>query len=155
MKINWKVLIISLIVVYLVAFIGSLLTGNVKSDWYIAIKPNITPPGFVFPIVWNILFFLIALSFYFSYTKTKKIIEKADVIAVFAANFIFNIAWSFLFFYIKNPAASFIEIIVLWVSILLMIFVTRKYSKLASYLLLPYLLWVTFASYLNYLIVFS
>jgi len=146
-----KVLIISLIVVFIVAFLGSLLTGNVKSDWYQAIKPNITPPSFVFPIAWSILFFLIALSLCFSYINAKTKIDKGNIGAVFAANFLVNIAWSLLFFYLKNPAAAFVDIIILWVSILLMIFVTRKTSKLASWLLVPYLLWVSFAVILNFL----
>ena len=58
-KVKWKVLIISLIIVYAVAFIGSIFTSaNTNSDWYQSIKPALTPPNFVFPIVWNILFFL-------------------------------------------------------------------------------------------------
>jgi tryptophan-rich sensory protein len=150
---NWRVLIVSLVVVYLVALFGSLLTGNVKSEWYREIKPAITPQNFVFPIVWNILFFLIALSLFFSYIKARKRIEKGNIIAVFAANFLINIAWSLLFFYLKNPKAAFIDIVVLWFSILLMIFVTKKTSKLASWLLLPYLLWVSFAAILNFLII--
>ena len=73
-KINWKVLIISLISVYAVAFIGSIFTTSaVKSAWYQSIKPAITPPNWVFPVVWNILFFLIALSLYFVWVSIKNI----------------------------------------------------------------------------------
>ncbi len=73
MKINFKVLAFSLIIVYAIAFLGSLFTSpNVNSDWYENIKPEITPPNFVFPLVWNILFFLIALSFIFHGLLQKK-----------------------------------------------------------------------------------
>ena len=83
-KINWKVLIVSLVVVYLVAFVGSLFTSPVTdSEWYDSIKPSITPPGWVFPIVWNILFFLIALSLYFSWINAMESDVKKKIAVVF------------------------------------------------------------------------
>lgn len=153
-KKNWKVLVVSLVVVYLVAFIGSLFTSSsVNTDWYKSIKPSITPPNWVFPIVWNVLFFLIALSLYFSWMSAKKN-EKKKIMIVFGINFILNILWSILYFRLKNPVASFFELIVLWFSIILMIFVTSKISKKASWLLVPYGIWVGFAGILNYLSAF-
>lgn len=153
-RINWKVLIICLIVVYSIALIGSLFTSqNIDASWYESIKPSITPPNFVFPIVWNILFFLIALSLYFSWIKaTKK--QKKKIAIVFGINFILNILWSVLFFTMKNPVFSFAELLFLILSIKLMIFTTWKINRISSYLLIPYLLWVTFAGVLNYLIAF-
>jgi len=151
-KVNWKVLIVSLVIVYAVAFIGSLFTSSaVKTAWYESIKPSITPPSWVFPIAWNVLFFLIALSLYFSWINAKNSEIKKKVALVFAINFILNILWSILYFGMKNPFASFIEIIFLLFSIGAMIYVTYKISKKAAYLLVPYLLWVSFASILNYL----
>jgi len=153
-KKNWKVLVVSLVVVYLVAFIGSLFTSSsVNTDWYKSIKPSITPPNWVFPIVWNVLFFLIALSLYFSWMSAKKN-EKKKIMIVFGINFILNILWSILYFGLKNPVASFFEIIILWFSIILIIFVTSKISKKASWLLVPYLIWVSFAGILNYISAF-
>ena len=153
-RINWKILIISLIMVYLVAFIGSLFTSPVTdSAWYESIKPSITPPNWVFPIVWNILFFLIAISLYISWISAKKI-EKKKIVLVFGINFILNIFWSVLYFGLKNPSLAFFELIVLWFSILIMILVTCRINKIASYLLVPYFLWVSFAGVLNYLSAF-
>ncbi len=150
-KINWKVLIISLVIVYLVAGIGSLITSSAtKTEWYQAIKPKLTPPNFVFPIVWTVLFFLIGLSLYFAWTSGKKNDNK-KIALVFAINLILNILWSILYFKLKNPLIAFFELILLWFSIILMIAVVRKTSKLAAYLLIPYLLWVSFAGILNYL----
>lgn len=152
MKINWKIFIFCLVAVYATAFIGSIFTsGAVKSDWYESIKPALTPPSFVFPIVWNILFFLIALSLYFAFQGSRKKNEKRNVILVFSVNLILNILWSVLYFGLKNPLASFIEIFFLISSIILMIIITKKVSKKASYLLTPYLAWVCFAALLNYL----
>lgn len=153
-KVNWKVFITSLIIVYSVAFIGSLFTsGNVNSEWYESVKVSITPPNYVFPIVWNILFFLIALSLYFVWIKSKKKQQKT-IIGVYGINFILNILWSFLFFSQKNVSGAFYELIILWVSILAMIFVATKISRKSAWLLVPYLAWVSFAGILNYIIAF-
>ncbi|OGJ22155.1 hypothetical protein A3K73_04095 [Candidatus Pacearchaeota archaeon RBG_13_36_9] len=150
-KVSWKSLIASFVAVYLVAALGSIFTvGNTSGEWYESIKPSITPPGWVFPIVWNILFFLIALSLYFSWNaadgKSKK-----KIALVFGVNFLLNILWSYFYFFLKNPAFAFADIIFLEASIVAMILVTYKTSKKAAYLLAPYLLWVGFAAVLNYL----
>ena len=151
-KINWKVLIVSLVVVYLVAFVGSLFTSPVTdSEWYDSIKPSITPPGWVFPIVWNALFFLIGLSLYFTWTSAKKGDIRKKIMIVFGINFVLNVFWSVLYFGLKNPFYAFIEIFVLWISIVSMVYVTYKIDKKAGWLLVPYLLWVSFAIVLNYL----
>jgi len=155
MKINWKVLIASLAIVYLVAFIGSLFTsGNINTSWYQEIKPSIIPLNFIFPVVWNILFFLIALSLYFAYINSKGELRK-KVIVIFSINLILNILWSVLFFSLKQPAIAFIELLVLWLSIIAMIFITKKADKKASLLLVPYLLWISFAGVLNWLAAFG
>jgi len=148
-KINWKVLIISLVVVYLIGFLGSIFTSPaVSSDWYLQNKPSITPPGFVFPIVWNVLFFLIAISIYFSFTNFK---DKKNVVVLFGINLLLNFLWSILFFGMKNPFYAFIDLILLWLSILSLVIFNWKISRISSYLLIPYLLWVSFAGYLNLL----
>jgi translocator protein len=148
-KINWKVLIASLLIVFGTALIGSIFTSqNTSSEWYQSIKPAITPPNYVFPIVWNILFFLIAISLYLSWTNTK---NKKPIIIVFGINLILNALWSYLYFGIQRPDLAFIELIVLWLSITAMIYTTYKINKISSYLLIPYLLWVSFAGILNYL----
>ncbi len=155
-KINWKILIICLVIVYSVALIGSFFTSsNVDSEWYETIKPSITPPNWVFPVVWNILFFLIALSLYFAWIKSKNKKSKKKIVIVFGINFLFNILWSVFFFALKMPILSFYELVfLLWPSILAMILITWHINKKAAYLLIPYLLWVSFAGVLNYLIAF-
>jgi len=148
-KVNIKLLLICLFIVYFIAFIGSLFTSNaVKSDWYQQNKPSLTPPSYVFPIVWNVLFFLIAYSLYFTWTKAK---QKNLVIIFYGINFVLNASWSYFYFYLKNPLFSFIELIFLWMSILSLLIFTYKIDKKASYLLIPYFLWVSFAGILNYL----
>jgi len=146
-----KVLLLSLAIVFLVAYIGSLFTSNnTNSEWYQSIKPAITPPNFVFPTAWTIIFVLIAVSLYLVWISAKKK-DKQKIAIVFGINFLLNILWSYLYFSLRNPLFAFIELIFLWLSIGAMIFITNKVNKTSAYLLLPYLLWVSFAAVLNYL----
>ncbi len=145
------IFLICLLSVFAVALIGSIFTSNnVSSDWYESIKPDITPPNIVFPIVWNILFILIAISLYFVWINSKKK-DKNKIIIGYGINFLLNILWSVLYFGIRKPNYAFIEIFFLWASILYLIIMNWKIDKKASYLLIPYLLWVGFATYLNFL----
>lgn len=147
-KMDWKLLIIAFLSVIIVAFIGSLFTSpNTNTEWYESIKPSITPPNWVFPIVWNILFILIALSFYFALVKG----DKKHVFVAFGINFILNILWSVLYFGLKSPLLAFFDILILLASIFYLVIFTFKIDKKSSYLLIPYLLWVGFATILNLL----
>ncbi|MBU0666349.1 MAG: tryptophan-rich sensory protein, partial [Nanoarchaeota archaeon] len=120
--VKWKILVVSFVIVYLVALIGSLFTtGNVRTDWYESIKPKLTPPNWVFPIVWNILFFLIALSLYFVWTAKNKEIKNKTFL-FFGINLFLNALWSFLYFQMKNPLLAFFDIILIWISIIMMIY---------------------------------
>lgn len=150
---NIKVLVICLILVYAVAFLGSLFTSpntGPDSEYYNSIRPSITPPNWVFPVVWNILFFLIALSLYLSWINSNKK-QKKSLAWVFGINLALNFLWSVIYFGLKNPAFAFVELIALWASIISMIYITKKINKTSAYLLVPYFLWVSFAGVLNYL----
>lgn len=150
-KVNWKVLIFSLLAVYLIGFIGNLFAyKSVNTAWYLLIKPAITPPGIVFAIVWNVLFFLMGISLYLAIISSKKS-GKKKIFWIFGANFLLNILWTFLFFGLMKPVFAYFELILLWISIWVMIFELYSINKKASLILIPYLLWVTFAGVLNYL----
>ena len=155
MKINYKVLITSILIVFSIAFIGSLFTSsNTNSAWYLANKPSITPPNFVFPIVWNILYLLIAISLYSAWTniKTKKDKnQKKKIAIVFGINLILNVVWSLLFFTLQLPLFAFIVLIAIWLTIFAMMFVVKKVSKISAWMLVPYAVWVGFAGVLNFL----
>lgn len=147
-----KIFLLCLIIVFSIAFIGSLFTsGNTNSEWYQSIKPDITPPNIVFPIIWNILFFLIATSLYLSWTNSKNKKQKKELILAFGINFILNLLWTALYFGLRNPLLAFIEIFLLWTSIIFLIYKTQKINKISGYLLIPYFIWVSFAIILNYL----
>jgi tryptophan-rich sensory protein len=149
-RINWKVLGVSILIVFLTGVIGSLFTsGNTSSSWYLENKPSFTPPGFVFPIAWNILYFLIALSLYFSWNLAGKK-EKKQIMLAFGINLVANALWSYLFFEIKNPLVAFVDLLVILGTTIWMIFIAGKIDKKAGWLLVPYLLWLIFASILNF-----
>ncbi len=150
-KIKWKVLLFSVLAVLFTALAGSFFTSQgVDTEWYQSIRPEITPPNFVFPIVWNLIFLMIAASLYLAWVKASQE-QKTKITLVFGLNFFLNILWSAFYFGLMNPAAAFLELIFLWASILLMIFTVHKINKASAYLLIPYFLWVSFAGILNYL----
>jgi tryptophan-rich sensory protein len=155
-KINGKLLILSFVAVYASAFIGSLLTTSaVNSSWYQSVKPSITPPNWVFPLAWNILFFMIFVSLYLSLVSVKKKSLRLELKIAFGVNLLLNILWSFFYFFLKKPNFAFFELILFWLSIIAMIYTTSKINKKSAWLLLPYFLWVSFAGILNYLSIFK
>lgn len=151
-KFDVKVFIISFLIVLIVAFLGSLFTDT--GTWYDSIKPGITPPSFVFPIAWTTLFVLIALSMYFSWIKANDQ-QRNKIMVFYLINFILNILWSAIFFGMKQTSLALFEIVVLWMSILSLMIVNWRINKTATWLLLPYFLWVSFATLLNILIVLA
>jgi len=147
-KLDWKVFILSIIAVAITAYIGSMFTDT--SAWYESIKPSIAPPNFVFPIVWTTLFYMIAVSLYYSWKESeRKYREK--VIIYYGLNLVLNVMWSYIFFKMQNPVFALIEIFVLLFSIAVLIGFNWDKSKKAAYFLIPYFLWVCFAIVLNYL----
>jgi translocator protein len=132
-KVNWLILLLSLFAVYATAFLGSMFTSvGVKSFWYLTIRPSITPPNIVFPIAWNILFFLIFISLYVCLTKAKDKKTSSKVEIVFGINLLLNFLWSFFYFGLRNPLVAFTDLILLFFSILAMIKVTWKINRKAS-----------------------
>lgn len=114
---------------------------NTDTDWFNCIKSDITPPSYIFPIVWTILYILLGISY-------KKILDdkNEDVIILFNINLILNISWTYLYFYKKNVKYAFINIVLL---LLVNIIILYKKPEL-KYYFIPYILWLSFASYLNY-----
>lgn len=117
------------------------------------IKPALSPPMWLFPAVWSILFVLMGIGSAEIYLKGKKESdEKYSALSIYALQLAVNFFWSIIFFNMRAYLFAFIWLIVLWVLIVMMIRSFRKISPLAAYLQLPYLLWVTFAGYLTLMI---
>lgn len=148
---DWTKLFLSIIVCQMAGLIGSLFTTPAISGWYTAIiKPAFTPPNWVFAPVWTLLFFLMGVSLYLVWQKGFENRVVRDGFSIFAVQLSLNILWSVFFFHLKNPFYAFIEICVLWVAIFATIWKFSKIDRRAAYLLGPYLLWVTFAAFLNF-----
>jgi len=140
--------LIAIIVCQLAGVIGSIFNIISLENWYpLLVKPSFNPPNWVFAPVWTSLFFLMGISLYLIWTSKKK--NKKIAINLFIVQLILNILWSALFFGLRCPLCAFIEIIVLWIAILFTIIYFYKISKISAYLLIPYIIWVSFAAVLN------
>ena len=141
--------LISLAPPFLAAAIGSIFTSSSVGGWFQGIqKPSFSPPNWIFGPVWTILFFLMGCSLYLVWRSNKE--GKKNAYLIFGIQLVLNVLWSALFFGFQNPGFAFAEIIVLWFFIIWNIFMFRKFSSNAAWLLAPYLLWVSFAAYLNF-----
>ncbi len=142
--------IVCLITCFGAGAIGGLFTKLSVNSWYAQlIKPEFSPPGWVFAPVWNFLYFLMAVSFYLVWVSDKSK-DKNTALLFFIGQLLVNVAWSAVFFGLRSPAGGFFIIIILIVLIACTIFYFARISKKAAYLLLPYLAWVCFAGCLNY-----
>lgn len=149
-KINWGKLIASIALCQGAGVVGSFFTVSSIPTWYATLaKPSFSPPGWVFGPVWILLYFMMGLSFYLILTKKT---QNGAAIELFLIQLTLNTLWSIIFFGLKNPYWAFLEILFLWTAILLTIIYFYKISKFTAYLLIPYLLWVSFAVYLNFTI---
>jgi len=149
---NWIKLIISILVSQLAGILGSLFTLTSDGSWYSTlIKPSFNPPNSVFGPVWTTLYLLMGISLYLIW-ECKKSFNRRVGLYLFFIQLVLNTLWSILFFGLQNPTFAFIGIILLWLAILFNIVYFLKVKKTAGYLLIPYLLWVSFASILNYFI---
>ena len=149
MKINWILLIGLIVACNLIGALGALWTSS-DGSWYKNIKkPTFNPPSWIFGPVWTILFTLMGISLYLVWVAPSSNIRTIALI-IFAIHFVLNVLWSYLFFGINNPLASLIEIFVLLIFIIVTGIYFYMVNKFAGYLLIPYLLWVSFASFLNY-----
>lgn len=144
-------LIVSLLVCQLAGLVGSFFTAPSIPVWYASLnKPSFTPPNEVFSPVWIALFVLMGISLYLIWRKPLKEPQVKIALLIFFVQLALNTLWSIIFFGLKSPFLAFIEIIILWMVIFLTIMKFFKVSKLAGILLIPYILWVSFAAVLNF-----
>jgi tryptophan-rich sensory protein len=122
--------------------------------WYYALrKPSWQPPDWAFGPAWSVILVLAAIAAALAWRHATNGAQRAEVLGLFAVNGVFNIAWSLLFFRLQRPDWALLEVPLLWLSILAPMLALGVFSRSATWLLLPYLLWVSFAAYLNLTIV--
>ncbi|MEK6891338.1 MAG: TspO/MBR family protein [Nanoarchaeota archaeon] len=149
---NFWVLIACLIIAFLPGVIGSVITsGTLNSSWYESVKPSIAPPNWVFSIIWVILYFLIGISLYYLWTAKGDNNHKLKICVFFGTNLLFNALWSIAYFSLRDVYLAFIIMLFILISLLGVMIISFRRSKISGYLLIPYLLWILFATFLNYL----
>lgn len=148
---------ISILAPLIVGFGASALTRDAMFKFNMVAKPPLALPGFLFPIVWTILYIMMGVSSFliFEYdtkgdVKLSKI--KGKCVKLYVVQLIFNFFWSIIFFKFSMYKFAFAWLLVLWMLVLIYIIKTYKVNKVASYLMIPYILWMTFAAYLNIMI---
>jgi tryptophan-rich sensory protein len=148
---KWVRLVIAVLICQSAGFIGSLFTTPSIATWYDKLqKPFFSPPNWVFAPVWLTLYTLMGISLYLVWNKDLKNKAVKTSILVFAVQLVLNVSWSFLFFGLQNPFYGLMGIVILWIAILVTIFKFYKVDRRAGIILLPYILWVSIATALNY-----
>jgi len=146
-------LIASILIVFLGAGLGSVATTSELTSWYAALaKPAWNPPNWVFGPVWSILYVLMGIALFLVWREG---LDRRDVryaILIFAVQLGLNIAWSVVFFGLNSIIGGLVVIFILWLAIWANIVAFYVISKPAGLILIPYLIWVSIASYLNYTI---
>ena len=148
--------IIPVAIATVAAFFVALLGANATDlgPWYQALeKPFWTAPDGLFPIVWTLIFALITVSGVKAWRAAPTSREAQGVLSLFALNAVLNISWSVLFFRLQRPDWAFMELGLLWISILLLMVSCVRYSRSSAAMLMPYLMWISYAAMLNWAIV--
>ncbi|MEK7167652.1 MAG: TspO/MBR family protein [Patescibacteria group bacterium] len=141
-------LILAILVCELAGIIGSVFTVNAIPNWYNSLeKPFLSPPNWIFGPVWTTLYLMMGISLFLVWKNKTK-----TALTLFFVQLVLNSVWSIIFFGLQSPGIAFGELLILWVFILLTIISFYKISKPAAFLLIPYILWVSFAGYLNFAI---
>jgi tryptophan-rich sensory protein len=168
------IFITSIVLCQLAGVIGAVFTTPSIPTWYAGLtKGPLNPPSWVFGPVWTILYLLMGISLYLVWSRDWKVahqllskkraawnrwsdelwrgkLQTFNIVGVFAVQYLLNILWSIIFFSWHEPMLAFYALIAMWVAILYTMVNFYRVSKRAAWLLLPYLLWVSFAGYLNY-----
>ncbi len=149
-KINWTALILAILIPLAVGALSAGITAGSMAMFEQLDKPPLAPPGWLFPVVWTVLFVFMGISSYLICAADAPDEQKLRALRIYAVQLAVNFFWSIIFFNLRAYLVAFWWLILLWGLIIWTISAFGKISKPAAWLLVPYLLWVTFAGYLNY-----
>jgi len=150
-KFQFLPFVVCLFIPLFIGFLGSLLTMDSVKTWYLTInKPSFNPPNQIFGPVWTVLYILMGIAFYLVWKKRKIAMGYAWAAGIYFLQLLLNLMWSFLFFYQHQIGFALIEIGLLLLTIIINAFLFFRIDTTAGWLLLPYILWVSFATYLTY-----
>ena len=147
MNINWKKLLLFLAIPLVAGGLATLLSGGMDS-YQVMNQPPLSPPGWIFPVVWTVLYLLMGIGAA-RVSLSAPSPERSKGLNLFIVQLVVNFFWSLIFFNARAYGFAFLWLLLLWVLVALMILSFRKIDPIAAWLQLPYLLWLTFAAYLN------
>lgn len=150
-KFKLKPLLISILIPFIGAGLSIFISGGNMGEFYSTLKkPPLSPPEWIFAVVWPILYLLMGISCYRVYMKEEITGKGSNSIFIYGIQLLLNLLWPILFFGLRLYGIAFIELIILFIFIIITTIKFYKVDKLAGLLLLPYLLWTIFAGYLNF-----
>lgn len=151
MKVNWRTFLISVLIPIGVGTLAGVLSMGGMEQFASMIKPPLSPPAWLFPVAWTILYTLMGISSYLIYTseEPKDSNLKSQALSTYGYQLLVNFLWPVFFFNFQWYFFSFLWLVFLWILVAKMILEFRKINPLAALLNIPYLLWLTFAAYLN------
>lgn len=147
MKIQWKALIVSLVVSLGTGLVSTLLTPNIQEDYAQLYRPLFAPPGWAFPVVWTILFVLMGIAAYLVYVSESG--QSRSALQIYGLQLLFNLGWSVIFFRWNAYLPAFLWLLILWYLVYTLNRQFGEINALAGKLLIPYIAWLSFAAYLN------
>ena len=151
LTIKLKPLVISILIPLAVGGLSAWLSMDGMREYsQTAVQPPLSPPMWLFPVVWSILYILMGISSYIIYMKNPQ--NGSNALPIYAAQLIVNFFWSIIFFRFKLYFLAFLWLLLLIGLVIAMIVSFSRISKLAGYLQIPYLVWLVFAGYLNYMV---
>lgn len=149
MKIDKKRLILCLAIPLVVGGAAGLLTMNSMETFAALNQPPLSPPGWLFPVVWTVLYILMGIASYLVSVSDAPQEEKRRALWTYGIQLAFNFLWPIIFFNLKWYLFAFVWLVILWILVLITALQFGRIRKVAGNLMIPYLLWVTFAGYLN------
>lgn len=149
MKIKWKELLVAVAIPLLVGGLSALFTSGSMQSFEELEQPPLSPPGWLFPVVWTILYILMGIASYLIYTAKYSAGMAGNALLFYAVQLVFNFFWSIIFFNWEMYLFAFIWLLALLALIIITTIKFYHISKPAAYLMIPYILWVAFAGYLN------
>lgn len=149
MKFSVKDIILFIIIPLAVGALSALLATRGMMEFASVAKPPLSPPGWLFPVVWTVLFVLMGIASYIVYVQDVPQEQKNTALLLYGIQLAVNFLWSIIFFNLHAYLFAFLWLILLWILIIATTIAFRRISKTAGFIMLPYILWVTFAGYLN------
>lgn len=149
MKKNWKTLLLFIAIPLIVGALAALITGGGMSDFAALNQPPLSPPAWLFPVAWTILYTLMGISSYLVYISDAPSGEIRSALTLYGIQLVINFLWPIFFFEFGMYLFSFVWLLLLWVMVLWTLISFFRISKPAGWLMIPYLAWLTFAAYLN------